>query len=351
MKILFVNFTRFWGGGEQWTYLVMDELRKRGHTICLLCNSGSELSERSSKNGFYNHDFSVNKFSVFNPILKSKIKKTLIEIKPDAIILNSTFELKVIGLLIKASGCPKVIFTRGIPAPMKMRPSKRHLFSHVVTNVIVNSEVVKNSISNITQFLKTEPDVVYHGIVPDSLVFSEVNNKNIVIVGRLSHEKGVDNAILVLQKVLEVHPDAKLWIIGTGKEESNLKKMSADLGLQNSVDFFGFKSEVEEHMLECSTLIMTSRWEGFGLVLLEAMKLKIPCIAFDHLAANEIIVNNETGFLIPDKSIELMAEKVNYLLSNPDIARNMGKNGNDLLKAKFSIAKCNDKYEEVLKRI
>ena len=240
MKILFVNFTRFWGGGEQWTYLVMEELRKRGHTICLLSNSESELNEKSSRNGFENHDFSVNKFTVFNPYLKSKIKKRLIEIKPDAIILNSNLEPKVIGLLIKASGCPKVIFTRGIPAPMKMRPSKEHLFSHVVTNVIVNSEVVKNSISNIAKFLNTKPDVVYHGIIPDSLAFSEVNNKNIVIVGRLSHEKGVDNAILVLQKVIEVHPDAKLWIIGAGKEESNLKKMCADLGLKDSIEFFGF---------------------------------------------------------------------------------------------------------------
>jgi Glycosyltransferase len=350
MKILFVNFTKFWGGGEQWTYLVMEELRKRGHNICLLSNSGSELNEKSGQNGFENHDFSVNKFSVFNPYLKSKIKQRLVEIKPDAIILNSTFELKVIGLLIKASGCPKVIYTRGIPAPMKMRSSKSHLFSHVVTNVIVNSEVVKNSISNITRFLKTKPDVVYHGIVPDSEVFSAVNNKNIVIVGRLSHEKGIDNAILVMQKVVEVHPDAKLWIIGTGKEESNLKKLTVDLGLQNSIEFFGFKSGVEEHMLECSTLIMTSRWEGFGLVLLEAMKLKMPCVAFDHLAANEIIVNNETGFLIPDKSIDIMAEKVSYLLSNPHIAKQMGEKGNDLLKAKFSIDKCIDKYEEVLVR-
>ena len=98
-------------------------------------------------------------------------------------------------------------------------------------------------------------------------------------------------------------------------------------------------------------LIMTSRWEGFGLVLLEAMKLRIPCIAFSHLAANEIIIDNKTGFLIPDSNIDLMANKICYLLSNPEACQLMGKNGNDLLKEKFSIKASIDQYEKIIERV
>jgi glycosyltransferase involved in cell wall biosynthesis len=350
MKILFVNFTKFWGGGESWNYQVMDELRKRKHSIVLLSNTQSELRQKAQQNNFETRAIEVSKLSFLDFPKLLKIKKILDEIKPDAIFLNSSLELKTAGLAIKASGCSKVIFTRGIPSPMKMNLLKRYLFSHVISNVIVNSNYVKTSISNITKYLKKEPIVIYHGIQPNSLIYSECNTKNIAIVGRLSYEKGVDRAIQVMQKVLESQPDAMLWIIGTGKEKNKLKQLTSELGIQNSVKFLGFIAGVEKLLAQCSMLIMTSRWEGFGLVLLEAMKLKMPCLAFDHIAANEIIINNETGFLTSNENNELMAEKIIYLLSNPEVGKQMGKKGNDLLKDKFTIERSIDQYENLIER-
>lgn len=350
MKILFVNFTKFWGGGEYWTSLVMDELKKREHSVILFSNIQGKLHLKAERNNIETHAFSVNKFSFLNFLKLSKIKKTLIKVKPDAIILNSTLELKIVGLAIKACGCQKVIFTRGIPSPMKVRLLKRYLFSTVVSNVIVNSNRTKESISNIIKYLKNEPEVIYHGIQPISLILSEGKTKNIAILGRLSYEKGVDIAIEVMQKVLFSQPDAKLWIIGDGKEKENLIRLTSKLGVQQSVEFFGFIDGVEKLLTQCSMLIMTSRWEGFGLVLLEAMKMGMPCLAFDHLAANEIIVNNETGFLIPNKSVDSMSEKVIYLLSNPEVSQRMGKKGNDLLKERFTLANSIDQYEKLIMR-
>lgn len=350
MKILFVNFTKFWGGGESWTYQVLSELNKRGHTILLLANAESELKKKVESDNVDVYSFKINKFSFLDLWLKSKISCLIAKLEPDAIILNSSLELKTVGLAIKASGCSKVIFMRGIPVTMKLNHLKRHLFSHVVSDVIVNSNYVKKSVSNISNYLKNEPQIIYHGIQPDSKVFSEGNTKNIAIVGRLSHEKGVDIALHVMQKVLNSHPDAKLWIIGDGKEKKTLVQLADQLGIQESVEFLGFQQDVDKLLCKCSILIMTSRWEGFGLVLLEAMKLKIPCLAFDHIAANEIIINNETGFLIPDMSIEIMAERIEYLLSNPEKGRLMGIHGNDLLKEKFTLEKSIDLYEKIIKR-
>jgi glycosyltransferase involved in cell wall biosynthesis len=350
MKILFVNFAKSWGGGECWTYMVMDELRKRNHSVLLFSNSQSKLYSKAQQNGIEVQTYPVKKLSFLDLALFFKLKRAVKEVKPDAIILNSYFELKTIGLAIKAFGCSKVIFTRGIPYPMKMKPSKRYLLSTVVSDVVVNSNHVKASISNILKYLKNEPEIIYHGIHPDSLVFSESTTKNIAIVGRLSHEKGVDIAIRVIQKVLLSEPDAKLWVLGDGKEKENLIQLATELGVQNSVEFFGFVDGVENLLSKCSMLIMTSRWEGFGLVLLEAMKLRMPCLAFDHLAANEIIINNETGYLIPDMSVDLMAEKIIHLLENTELSQLMGRKGNDLLKNKFAIEKSIDQYERIIER-
>jgi len=350
MKILFVNFIQFWGGGESWTYQVMDELRKRNHSIILLSNTKSKLLVKAQKNNFEAHTVTVNKLSFFNPLVQTKIRKQLIEIKPDVIILNSTLELKTVGLQISACGCNQVLFMRGIPKPIKMSIFKQYLFSKVVTNVVVNSNYVKDSISNFNRYLKNTPEVIYHGINPETTNQGAFGSKNIAIVGRLSHEKGVDIALHVIQKVILSEPDAILWIIGDGKEKENLLHLTSELGIQNSVKFLGFVNDVESQLFQCSILIMTSRWEGFGLVLLEAMKLKIPCIAFDHIAANEIIINNETGFLIPKMSVGLMSEKIIYLLSNSEIGLLMGIKGNDLLKEKFTLEKSIDQYERLIKR-
>jgi glycosyltransferase involved in cell wall biosynthesis len=350
MRIIFINFTKFWGGGEQWTFEVMSELRKRNYSVQLLANTKSKLLQKAMLHDFETVAFDINKFSFLNLVLLSKLRTAFIKIKPEVIILNSTLELKTVGFIIKACGCSNVIFNRGIPRSMKAGPIKRYLFSNVITTVLVNSNYVKNSVSNLTKYLINEPEIVYHGILPDSKIQSEGNTKNIAIVGRLSNEKGIDLALQMMQKVLNSEPDAKLWIIGDGKDKAKLLKYCSKLGIENSVVFWGFVSDVEELLVKCSILIMTSRWEGFGLVLLEAMKLKIPCISFDHLAANEIIINNETGFLIPNMNIELMAEKIIYLLSNPDIGRRMGEKGNSLLKEKFTLKKSIDGYEKLFRR-
>jgi glycosyltransferase involved in cell wall biosynthesis len=214
--------------------------------------------------------------------------------------------------------------------------------------VVVNSLYVKSKIADVAKLMKREPVVIYHGIQTESDFFTNGQTKNIAIVGRLSREKGVDIALNVIQKVLLEHTDAKLWVIGDGKEMSNLQKQSKDLGISNSVCFFSHVNNVQDLLAQCSMLIMTSRWEGFGLVLLEAMKLKMPCLAFNHVAANEIIDDNESGFLIPYMDIDLMSQKIIFLLNNKQEALSMGEKGNQILIEKFSIKHVIDQHESLL---
>lgn len=348
MTILFVNFTAFWGGGEGWIYRMMEEFRQRAYKVVLLTNYRSALFDKAHQNGYPTHTIQVNKLSFLNPFKQAMVKKKLLEIAPDAIFLNSTMELKTIGLQIGATTCKKVFFLRGIPQPIKIGTLKRHLFSKVVSHVIVNSEYVKKSIGNLTHLLPNEPQVIYHGIDTQGSKLGNHYAKRIAVVGRLSYEKGIDMALKIFQKVLTQHPESTLWIMGDGKEKDNLIQLSNELGVQESVKWCGFVQNVEDLLSQCSILLVPSRWEGFGLVLLEAMKLHIPCLAFDHTATNEIIIDQETGFLVPYPDIELMAEKISYLLSHPEIAKKMGDKGNEILEEKFSIEKSIRQYEQLI---
>lgn len=348
MKILFVNFTKFWGGGESWTYQLMDELKKRGHSIILFSNNQSKLLNKAQDNGIITYSFDVKKISFLNPFLYRKLTTSLKEQEPDAVFLNSTLELKTIGLALKSCNCNHVVFNRGIPSPIKLDPFKKYLFTQVVSDIVVNSIYVKKKLADISLLMRREPTVIYHGINTEPKYVTTGKTKNIAIVGRLSWEKGVDIALTVFQKVLSSHTDAKLWIIGTGKEMNNLQKQSTKLGISDSVCFLGHINNVEKLLVQCSVLIMTSRWEGFGLVLLEAMKLKIPCIAFNHIAANEIIINNESGFLIPEMDINLMAQKITYILDNKQLSISMGEKGHEILIEKFSMEHIIDQHENLL---
>lgn len=348
MRILFVNFTRFWGGGEQWTFQLMNELQKRNHTIILLSNFSSKLAEKSLEAGFETHFLNVQKLSFLNPFFLYVVRNKLLKINTDVAFINSTFELKSIGLLLPQSSNRKVVFNRGIPKVIKTSYLKKYLFSKVVTDVVVNSNCVKDSLSNWTNCLRKEPEVVFHGIDPSTQLQAKLTTKNIAIVGRLSHEKGVDFAIHAMKILLKSVPDAQLWVIGSGKDANKLKELSIELGIQNAVVFHGFSKDVEKLMLQCSMLIMTSRWEGFGLVLLEAMRLKMPCLAFDHIAANEIIVDGYSGFLIPNMNLELMANKMVELLENDVLRKQMGANAYRVLEDKFNLKSCIDRYEKII---
>lgn len=348
MKILFVNFTTFWGGGEQWTFEVMTELQKRDHEIILLSNSPSELANKAASHNFRTISTPVKKFSFLNFFFLLRLRNIVSKINPEVVLINSTFELKSVGFVLDKNKIDKIIFNRGIPKKLRVDLIKRYLFNHVVTDVIVNSNYVKRSLNNLSKYLKNEPNVIYHGIHAESNVQANHTTKNIAIVGRLSHEKGVDYALKIMEVVLRSEPKAMLHVIGDGKEMSTLKKLASTLGISKSVIFHGFTNNVEELLLECSMLIMTSRWEGFGLVLLEAMKLQMPCISFDHIAANEIINDGQSGFLIPDMNTELFANRIVELLTDGDKCAKMGESAYRLLNIRFNISRSIDFYENII---
>ena len=83
--------------------------------------------------------------------------------------------------------------------------------------------------------------------------------------------------------------------------------------------------------------ILPSKWEGFGLVKLEAMALSLPIIAFNNSSNPETIIENQTGYLIPNNDIQEMANKIELLFKNPELKQQLGENNRKLLEEKFNL--------------
>ncbi len=150
---------------------------------------------------------------------------------------------------------------------------------------------------------------------------------NIITIGRLDHQKGYDLLIEVWRLVALKHPEWKLNIYGSGNQENELKNLVLKYNLENSIIFHGKTNNASEEYLLNSIYVMSSRFEGFPLVLLEAMSFGLPVISFDcEHGPSEIIRDYYNGFLITNFNFKNFAEKISMLINNYELRKSLGTN-------------------------
>ena len=168
--------------------------------------------------------------------------------------------------------------------------------------------------------------------IPDALPFkidgkSELSAKRVLSIGRYAYDKGND---LLLQAWAIIEKQMHNWsldVYGNGNKTPYQKQMT-ELGVdQQRCHLFGPVADVKTEYLSSSVFVLPSRFEGFGLVIIEAMACGVPVIAFDcENGPRSIIADGETGFLIPAFDINLLAEKVMLLMNDHELRYRMGKN-------------------------
>jgi len=150
-----------------------------------------------------------------------------------------------------------------------------------------------------------------------------LNSKSVISVGRLTHQKGFDRLISAWKIVNEKHPDWILNIFGNGELENDLKNQIKSLGLESNINIKSSTKNIANEYLKSSLYVMSSRFEGFPMVLLEASQLGLPCVSFDcNYGPSEIIINEYDGYLVEQENINSFAEKIIFLIDNENIRKN-----------------------------
>ena len=152
-------------------------------------------------------------------------------------------------------------------------------------------------------------------------------------VCRLTAQKGITYAIQALQAL----PDIHYVIVGNGPLRGTLEAEVQSYQMQDRVHFLGWRDDIHALMSAFDVLLMPSLWEGFGLVSLEAMAVRKPIIASRVTALPEIVVDGETGYLVPPADPTALAAKLSDIFSDPAKARMMGDNGRKRLESEFSV--------------
>lgn len=181
-------------------------------------------------------------------------------------------------------------------------------------------------------------DYIYNP-VDDRLVTDvkyDVESKKIISVGRLCYQKNFERLVDIAQVVLSEHPDWLWHIYGDGENRGIIEKKISDAKLEDKLVLKGNVPDLYSKYKEYSFLVMTSRFEGFPMTLLESTASGIPSIAFDVLTGpNEIIQNEVTGFLVDKESNEEMINKINKLIESETLRKQYS----------FNCLKHREKYE------
>lgn len=158
------------------------------------------------------------------------------------------------------------------------------------------------------------PEKVF--VIPNSLSFScdepaELEKKRIIAAGRLTYQKGFDMLIQASAIMKQEIPDWKLDIYGDGEDKDKLENMIINTGVEDFVQIHPPTEKIKEEMMNASIFVLSSRFEGFALISIEAQACGVPIVSFDcPEGPSELITNEKDGYLVESGNIELLAEKV-----------------------------------------
>lgn len=183
-------------------------------------------------------------------------------------------------------------------------------------------------------------------IIPNAIKGIEVyeipKKKWVLCLARLSWEKGPDR----LLKAFSLIEDRKGWQLifaGSGPMMESLKKMAKDLNIKDEVLFLGQVKNVDYLLAESAFFVLPSHLEGFPNALCEAMAAGLPAICFDTIPYENIIVNNENGFVVKDNNLNDLASKISFLINNPEKRIQFSRKA-EQIKEKLAIEKIGEMY-------
>ena len=297
-------------------------------------------------------------------------------IKKESIDIIHCFDsLGMIARIIgKLFGCKTIHHIGNSPDKNLTRISKPFIFNFLTSFYLdgvtfCGHEVRKSNLSHGFIYWNGTKQIVNHDCVDadkikastDPLIIKNkygIDPRQIILtnIGYFNEQKGQSYLLRCFHYIKMTRQDVTLVIVGWGHLEGHLKMLSLELGIQESVVFTGKlnQDEVYEVLSITDIFVLSSLWEGFGIVTAEAMAHCKPVVSTDTDGSREVIIDGTTGIIVPPKDSEAMAKAILFLLERPILMAEMGKSGKKRVEKYFNtrqfISKHESFYREILKQ-
>ncbi len=356
MRLCFLNTSSAWGGGEKWHFEMSEQLGLRKHQVSMIADEQSKLFEKARERGIEVHPFSIGRLSFLSLKKRLQYKKLIRKIRPDVMIINDSSEIKLCAPLNAAMGV-KTIYRRGSAIPIRNTRMNRLLFRKFIDLVIANSEQTRKTIlqNNPMLFQGKEIPLIYNGIdlgKYDKLKISSIRKKEgqkLILgnAGRFVPQKAQCYLVVLAEKLKERGLDFLIRIAGEGPLRKDVQEKVARAGLEEHFEFMGFVEDIKSFMHSLDVFVLTSVWEGFGYVLLEAMASARPIVAFDVSSNPELVRNAYNGFLVEKGDTEAMTARI-MDLKDKGMAKSMGMHGRGIAEEQFELKIAVSKLDKLL---
>jgi colanic acid/amylovoran biosynthesis glycosyltransferase len=181
----------------------------------------------------------------------------------------------------------------------------------------------------------------------------------VVTIARLVEKKGVEYAIRAVAKLAHVNQNIKYNIIGDGLLREDLQRLIQELDAGETVKLLGWKQQQElVEILDNSHILLApsvtgkdGNQEGTPVAIMEAMAMGLPILSTQHSGIPELIENGVSGFLVPERDVDALAEKLNYLIKHPEVWCQMGQAGRLYVEEYHDINKLNDRLVEIYQQL
>jgi starch synthase (maltosyl-transferring) len=175
--------------------------------------------------------------------------------------------------------------------------------------------------------------------------------QNVVFVGRLDEQKGLDILIKAWTGVAARFPAYDLLLVGDGPQRGTVQEWATASGVADRVRLLGWRPDVAEILSRCDLFVLPSRWEGMPNALLEAMACGLPAVATDVEGVREVLGEGADEQVVPPGSAAELAARIERFLGDPDSARTLGARNRQRVESEFSLPQMIARYVALYREV
>lgn len=291
---------------------------------------------------------------------KRKLKELLFEIRPDITISTLRREINFLNSIKDGSKkIGEIHFSRTHYRNMESN-GKENVLKRLISKLWMSQLIRELKKLSMFVTLSSEDNDRWGEIKNRTYIYnplsffpdktSECNTKQVIAVGRYTYQKGFDMLIESWKYVNEKHPDWVLKIYGGGERKSYFE-LRDRYGLEDNVFLEPSTDNIIDKYCESSIFVLSSRFEGFGMVITEAMACGLPAVSFTCPSGpKDIIKDGEDGLWVENGNIKEMAEKISFLIENEGLRKEMGRKARINVE-RFKIENIAKQWEDLFNKV
>lgn len=361
-NILIVDAFREAGGEEEVAFYIYSSLSRDKYNVFIMGPHDSPYFKKKhpKSNEYFNSSLKGKKDIKSILYIRKIIQKSNIDVvNVHGYTAGFMVRIACIGLNVKVVWTMHVNILDIPNEKIRFKRTKfkveQFLNKYLTDNIICVAKELKDELIEKNKKIKTPIDVIYNGIDTSKFfnskapVFYRKKKDEIVLgfISRLSIQKGIPYLLKLAKRMHDNKQNFTLLIIGDGDQKEYIANFVKKYNLTNEVKLYGFQKDVVPILKSIDVLLLPSLFEGFPMIILEALCSGTPVIASNVNGVPEIIKNSYNGFLVAPKNVTDLYSSVEYYINHPSFIKKHGDNGKQLVMDNFDKSLMLNKYEKI----